>query len=147
MATISALDVAQYFLDAIDAEVGDNLSNLKLQKLVYYAQGFHLAMHGTPLFHDPIEAWAHGPAVPTLYRRFEGHGSGALPRADRGDYSDFDGPTRDLLDEVLQVYGQFSAWKLRDMTHEEPPWRLTPLNGVIAHELMASDFRTLLIHG
>jgi uncharacterized phage-associated protein len=147
MASLTAQEVADYFLASVDSEVGDNLSNLKLQKLLYYAQGFHLALHGTPLFGDPIQAWAHGPVVPSVYHRYKAHGSGAIPGPSSFDPDRYDGEVRSLLDEILQVYGQFSAWKLRDMTHVEPPWAETELNRVISHDAMRDYFQTLVIDG
>jgi uncharacterized phage-associated protein len=53
---------------------------------------------------------------------------------------------RELLDEVNSVYGQFTASKLRDMTHQEPPWRDTPQSETISHEKMKEFFKTLVIH-
>src|SRR5450631_518283 len=58
---LTARAVADYFLSLVDEEAGDSLSNLKLQKLVYYAQGFSLALTGKRLFDEAIEAWEHGP--------------------------------------------------------------------------------------
>src|SRR5260363_307462 len=60
---VSVFDVANYFLTLVEEEVGDALSNLKIQKLVYYAQGFHLALFSRPLFENAIEAWTHGPVI------------------------------------------------------------------------------------
>lgn len=146
MAKHTAREVAEYFLASVDPDTGDNLTNMKLQKLVYYAQGFHLALFdGEPLFDDPIEAWEHGPVVPTLYRKYESHEAGAVPPSESFDESRYDDETRGLLDEVWEVYGQFAAWKLRDMTREEPPWRETPTNGVISTRAMQDYFQTLLI--
>ncbi|OQY42717.1 MAG: hypothetical protein B6240_13665 [Desulfobacteraceae bacterium 4572_87] len=54
----------------LDEEAGDLISNLKLQKLVYYAQGFYLALYDEPLFNEPIEAWTHGPVIRELYRSY-----------------------------------------------------------------------------
>jgi len=59
-------DVARYFLTLMSEENGDLISNLKLQKLVYYAQGSSLALWGNPLFSEKIEAWLHGPVIPVL---------------------------------------------------------------------------------
>ena len=59
-------DVAAYILAKQDDDSGDLISNLKLQKLAYYAQGFCLAMHGRPLFPEAIKAWKHGPVVSEL---------------------------------------------------------------------------------
>jgi uncharacterized phage-associated protein len=144
---ITAHDVADYFLASVDEDTGDNLSNLKLQKLVYYAQGFHLALNdGRPLFDDPIEAWTHGPVVPSLYRRYKHHGSGAIPKPESFDPSKIDPSTREVLDEVATVYGQFSASKLWAMTHEEPPWKNAQIGDVISRESMTEFFRTLLVN-
>src|SRR5260364_15608 len=118
-AMVSVFDVANYFLTLVEEEVGDALSNLKLQKLVYYAQGFHLALFSRPLFENAIEAWTHGPVIPGLYHAYKQYGAGALPRPVDFDLDIFDRETCELLDEVYQVYGQYSAWMLRDITHQE----------------------------
>lgn len=145
MSRITARDVADYFLASVDEESGDNISNLKLQKLVYYAQGFHLAIHGEPLFDDPIVAWAHGPVVPSLYHAFKDHGAGAIPRPDDFTGSKYAPEVSELLDEVLEVYGQFSAWKLRDMTHDELPWKSVSPNELISQDSLRDFFSTLVI--
>lgn len=140
---IGALDVANYFLSLCDENAGDLISNLKLQKLLYYAQGFRLALSNGPLFDDPIEAWTHGPVVPTVYHAFKKHGSNALPAPENLDLSVFDDGTKSHLDEVYKVYGQFSAWKLANMTHEEPPWKdMAATKGVISHDALKRYFKT-----
>lgn len=57
----SVFQVADYFLNKASKEEdgGEIISNLKLQKLVYYAQGFHLAMYNQPLYTESLEAWTH----------------------------------------------------------------------------------------
>ncbi len=62
-------DIANYFIWRVNAheEFGENITNLQLQKLLYYAQGFNVAWYGRPLFLQPIEAWVHGPVVRDLY--------------------------------------------------------------------------------
>ena len=57
--TLTAEDTAAYFLALVEEDEGELMSHLKLQKLCYYAQGFHLAITGYPLFTDRIEAWTH----------------------------------------------------------------------------------------
>lgn len=144
---LTSLDVANYFLAQVDEEAGDLISNLKLQKLVYYAQGFHLALYDKPLFSEFLEAWNHGPVVPSLYRAFKHYGSQALPCPSDLDFSIYGQQTKELLDEVYSVYGQFSAWKLRNMTHEEPPWKECEQGETISPETMKSYFKTLLVDG
>ena len=133
-------EVAAYLLAKQDADSGDLISNLKLQKLAYYAQGFCLAMHGRPLFPERIQAWKHGPVVGDLYHAYSQHESAALPRPENVDVSVFSDQERALMDEVYDVYGQFSAWKLRNMTHEEAPWKNTAMGQDISHASLAEYF-------
>lgn len=141
---LSAFDVAAYFLSSVDEEHDEGLSNLKLQKLVYYAQGFNLALFGEPLFSEDIEAWTHGPVVPELYQAYKRYGSDSIPAPDSIDLSKFGTRTTELLDEIYQVFGQFSAWGLRNLTHNEPPWRDTLRGDVISHAAMQKYFVTRL---
>ena len=117
--------IADFFLSRANPEVGDLLSNLKLQKLCYYGAGVISAIRGNPaypLFEDRIEAWQHGPVVPAIYGRFKHHGAGPIPYPDGFDEEDIAQRDRTVLDNVYDFYGQYSAWKLRNMTHDEAPW-------------------------
>ncbi len=76
--TMTASEAARYFLALQDDE--DSISNLKLQKLLYYAQGFSLALTGKPLFNDQIKAWIHGPVVPSVWADYRECGAGPVPR-------------------------------------------------------------------
>lgn len=144
---ITSKDVAQLFLKLSEPEVGDLISNLKLQKLVYYAQGFHLALYGKPLFEEPIVAWEHGPVVESLYHEYKKHGGDAIPVPEEDISENFTDDQIELIEEVRQVYGQFSAWKLRNMTHSESPWLNTGRNEVISHKKLHDFFLTLVNEG
>ncbi len=141
---LSCQEVARYFLSKVDEDSGDLISNLKLQKLVYYAQCLHLAIYDEPLFSEPIEAWLHGPVVPALYEVYRQYGGAALDSHQDIDFSCYDDTIRNFLDEVYYFFGQFSAWKLRNMTHEEDPWKNTPTNGIISHQLITEYFKDWL---
>ncbi|UXI52666.1 Panacea domain-containing protein [Acinetobacter variabilis] len=122
--SIKALDVANYILWLEDRfEGSEGITPLKLQKLVYYCQGFHLAMFGKELFPEKIEAWLHGPVVPDLYRHFKSVGSAIVAAPIDFDENLLSKEQRELLNEVVETYGQFSAWRLRNMTHDEAPWK------------------------
>lgn len=143
-------EVANYFIWRVASTeelqgFGDNITNLKLQKLVYYAQGFCLAITDEPLFPDPIEAWMHGPVVPDLYFRYQPYGATPLATPDDFDPTRIDGETRQLLEDVFSVYGQYSAWGLRNLTHEEAPWKDTPQGKVISTKRMRDYFQTQLV--
>lgn len=144
--TVSARDVVNYFLTKANPDE-ERISNLKMQKLLYYAQGFHLAMTGKPLFNESIEAWRYGPVVPAVYHELKQHRDGPLPPApeefDPGAV--FSAAQLEILDEVFEVYGQFSAWKLRDLTHDETPWQRAQSNaGTISHDSLREYFVTQL---
>ncbi len=141
---LSCHDIARYFLTRVDKDAGDLISNLKLQKLVYYAQGLYLALYDESLFAEPIEAWSHGPVTQMLYQEYKQYGDGSIEPPKDVDFSLYDERIRNLLDEVYSFFGQFSAWKLRNMTHEEDPWKNAPTNGVITHESMKEYFRAWL---
>ncbi len=76
---MTAHEIAKYFVSLVDEEAGDSISNLKVQKLLYYAQGGYLAFHDEPLFPEAIKAWAHGPVVPQVYHEYKQYGAGPIP--------------------------------------------------------------------
>ncbi len=119
MATPNAEHVAECLISLSHAKQNP-ISNLKLQKLLYYAQAWHLALCKQPLFGEEIEAWVHGPVVPQIFRRYRdckwnpisnGH---AVPSPSLASH----------LDEVWRVYGSLSAYDLERLTHSEEPWRI-----------------------
>ncbi len=118
---IPAIEVARYFLSLTDEDAGDTISNLKLNKLLYYAQGFHLSIFNEPLFPESIEAWAHGPVVADIYHNYKEYVSTPIP-AEEVNFELFNPDKREFLNEIYCEFGQYSGWKLREMTHDEPPW-------------------------
>jgi uncharacterized phage-associated protein len=141
MTTYSADIIADFFRARANPEFGDLLSNLKLQKLCYYAAGIMAAVRQNdddPLFAERIEAWQHGPVVPVEYHRFKEHGASDLPHVENHDFDAIEPKDRAILDDIYNFYGQYSAWKLRNMTHEEQPW-VTAFNRddkrIYTHEL------------
>lgn len=137
--------IAEWFLarnrqDIIDGS-DEQITNLKLQKLLYYAQGCTLALADKPLFEDEIQAWAHGPVVPNIYRKYKSNGSSGIKYEGIFDYDKLDDSTASILEGVYEEFGQFSAWKLRNMTHEETPWIETKRNGVISLDSIKRYFK------
>jgi uncharacterized phage-associated protein len=121
---LSVHDVADYLILQADAESGDVMTHLRLQKLVYYAQAWHLAIYSKPLFRETIQAWVHGPVCPVLWSRFANMKfQPILPEHVRENRKQIAGKEKELLDEIWQVYGQFTAKHLEDMTHNEDFWK------------------------
>ncbi len=139
---LRAMDVAEYFLWRACQEESELISNLKLQKLLYYAQGYCLARLERPLFDAPIEAWDHGPVVPTVYHAYKRHGKKALPCPAQPRFNRYREAEKAIMDEVYTIYGPFSAWTLRNMTHEEPLWQQAPNGTVIATAQLQAYFAT-----
>jgi uncharacterized phage-associated protein len=117
---IPAKHVARWFLNHADREAGEALTQLKLQKLVYYADAWFLANFDRPMITDDFEAWAHGPAVRALYAKYRGRGWESLP-PENGQMPPME--VNGFLTSLYKEYGQFSAKKLEQMTHEELPWK------------------------
>jgi uncharacterized phage-associated protein len=140
-----AIDIAQTFLTFSNPEYGDFLSNLKIQKLLYYVQGLHLALYDKPLFDEPIVAWQYGPVVESVYQAFKKH-NGAIPIPENINNNYLTEEELDLVKEVYDVFGQFSATKLVEMTHSESPWRSTSIRSEISHEKLLQHFSTLVTH-
>ena len=140
-----ASNIANYFLQlAHGSSDGSDVTNLKLQKLLYYAQGFYLAVYDKPLFEEQIEAWEYGPVVPEIYHSFKTSGADILPKPERTENLDYD--ASELLSEVFAVYGQFAPWRLVELTHSEPPWKSAfKGSGIISGDSMRSYFKTQLI--
>lgn len=143
----SAQEIAKWFLIRDRANNGElEISNLKLQKLLYYAQGVYLAITNKPLFSEDILAWKHGPVVKEVYNNFCGNGANIIeynPKdKDREVITKIenDENARDTLEFVAEEFGQYTAWKLRNMTHEEKPWLSTNINDVINTDLIKSYF-------
>ena len=142
---LRAEDVSRYFLAIQEAETSEPISNLKIQKLCYYAQGFALATLGKPLFFEDIEHWKHGPVVQSLWMNYHSYGSGPIPLPQEPlNLSLYDSETKSLLDKIYQLYGQSSAWELRNKTHSEPPWINTPDGCPITHQALRVYFESMI---
>lgn len=141
----SAKEVANYFIGLASQEDENDLTNLKLQKLLYFAQGVYLAETKKPLFGEPIEAWNLGPVVRSVYENFKSCGSFPITVFDK-NVEESKAPKRikDFLSEIWERYGKYSASHLVDKTHEPgSPWKQTFEEGVnkeISLDLIAEYF-------
>lgn len=112
----TAHDVAAYILKGCGS-----MSAMKLQKLVYYSQAWHLVWDEEPLFAEPVEAWANGPVIRELY---DGHrGQFTVSSWPAGDPDAMTAEERGSVDAIIKHYGDKSAFWLSEATHREDPWR------------------------
>ena len=135
-----SIHIANAFLSLSEPDKGDIVSNLKLQKLLYYAQGYHLALYNTRLFSEDLYAWQYGPVVQEVYHEFKGYGAQAIEVPQAFDFATLSPNELELINEVNALYGQYSAVKLMEMTHNETPWQNTPINSVIDDRLLKEFF-------
>jgi uncharacterized phage-associated protein len=146
----SAIAIGDYLV-SFGRDVGDPLTNLKLQKLLYYAQGWFLAKHARPLFGEPLQAWIRGPVVYEVWSKFrtcrwEPINSRKIKKPDLPPAA------VDHLAQVVEDYWDFSAYTLENMTHREAPWlnarrgsaKDTPSSAPISLEDMYAHFSQLL---
>lgn len=77
---LKALDVAKYVLSLTDEKSGNTISNLGLQKLLYYVQGYYIACFNKPLFEENILAWDHGPVVKEVYEEYKKYKYNSIPK-------------------------------------------------------------------
>jgi len=148
MADSTAKAVTDAFV-RLSRENRSEITNLKLQKLLYYAQAWYLVFNDRPLFDENIEAWVHGPVVPEIFRLYKHLRWSPIP--DAGAAVDSEN-IEDHLREVFRVYGGLSATKLERLTHSEEPWKDArrglpidePSRNVISPESMKRYYSTLL---
>ena len=133
-----AIDVSRYIINKCHDELL-SISNLKLQKLLYFAQGYSLAIIGKPLFYEEIEAWDFGPVVPVSYREFKMYGANEIPKIESYYNMDFDieyfleeisfnedmftEAEKLIMDAVVNQFGLLTANDLVAITHNQLPWK------------------------
>lgn len=133
----SALDIACAVVNHA-VEQKKPVSNLKLQKILYFIQGYHLADYGEPLFEEEIEAWPYGPVVVDVYNAFQRYGSNFIPRTfsykhfsidefaivdDDYDECVFTREDLEYIYKVTDKLADYGALRLVDITHAQDPWR------------------------
>ncbi len=159
----SALDVALWFLaknhskekefitDDENYEVYEGITHLKLQKLLYYAQGIYLALYNKPLFKEDICAWQHGPVVEEVYRVYKVNGRNEIntnltkEEQERMVIVERNPEAKQALELTYENFAGYTAWQLRNKTHEEgTPWDITIANNgenaIISNSLIKEYF-------
>lgn len=129
---------AEYILNRLGP-----MTAMKLQKLVYYSQAWHLTWDERPLFEERIEAWANGPVTPALYGAHRGQylvEPGMFASQAAGGLSDDE---RESIDKVLEFYGGKDPQWLSNLTHIEAPWMIAregvPEGDRCDHEITAES--------
>ncbi len=143
---LPALTVADFFIrEFFDSQ--RPITHLKLQKLLYYAQGIGFGRKNVKLIREPFLAWEHGPVIREVYNHYKAYRDEPLPRNESLDLSliHADEVVKTLLDETISLYGVYDAWYLREKTHNEAPWVDAKRDAVITDEAMIRFFKKILV--
>jgi uncharacterized phage-associated protein len=145
MRDVTAEIVADRIIDFCN-EHGDWVTNLKLQKLLYYTQAWYLALYDGPLFDEPIIATPNGPIQKEVLVRYQRYGHGPIDQPSGGQ------KVPKKLDshivDVMEAYGHLSAFDLENLSRDEEPWKLAQNRDdgekVISQEVMKAFYRMRL---
>jgi uncharacterized phage-associated protein len=127
---IDVLELAKYLLYLSEKEVeqageeaASDMDPMKLQKLLYYCQGYSLGLTGRPLFNDAIEAWKYGPVIRKVYKEYQNYTRSYFPLHMMNTPPEIDDYTSSIASLVMKDKGKFSAIALMKMTHQETAWQ------------------------
>lgn len=135
----NVLDISRFIINYCNSK-DYNLSNLKLQKILYFIQVYYLTKTkaGEPCFNDRIEAWDFGPVVPVVYHEYKRFGSTNIPRVStyiRFDEDNFweskvvaydenviEDTDKALIRKLVDSFSKYSTTRLVQITHNQTPW-------------------------
>lgn len=118
----NAIDIARYVIFH-ENQAGKIISNLRLQKLLYFIQAQFLVAHHEPCFSDRIEAWDFGPVVPNVYHEYKIFGSSNIPARQNNNSNTICKNDCTLIDNILQQASKYSTSQLVSITHNQKPWK------------------------
>jgi len=142
-------DVCDYIIFKTKIDEDLPLNHLKIQKLLYYVQAWHLAFFGRPFFDDKFQAWVHGPVSKIIYDRFKSSKSlySEITKDDITNTNFLSVISEDKrlhIHKVLEVYMPYSGAQLELMSHKEQPW-IKAREGVPAHQYCENEIDETVI--
>ena len=144
----NAIDVAENIIKIYNEKVDrlvkeynivpEYITNLKLQKLLYYVQAISLQVFEKIAFKEKIIAWSYGPVVNEVYQKYKENHSNEIKIEEK--VKKLSSGLEKLINEVIDSYGSMEANKLIDFTHEEEPWKNTEINKEIKTDIIKDYF-------
>lgn len=120
MRPYNALEVAEYIIERCN-KMHKPISNLKLQKILYFVQAQFLMQFGAPCFYNLMQAWDYGPTVPDVYHKYKIYGNTSIPSYGSSGYR-FDNNEIGVLNATIDRASEYSASALVEITHNQTPW-------------------------
>ena len=134
-----ANEIANWFLHNVP-----NMTNKKLQKLLYYAYSWYLVLNNesvdqidSRLFENRFEAWVHGAVYPDIYYEYRRYGSAVIDTYN-GELASFSPDEIDILNQIVEVYGEYTGNELESICHQESPW-INARNGLPAYTVCTNS--------
>lgn len=151
----NALQIVNWFklknkADMMENENVEELTQMKVMKLLYYVQGVYLVLYNKRAFDEDIYAWRYGPVIKSVHYEYKGKRS-IIPdhftEEERSDYNQIqdDSSLAPVLESVKEAYGDMSAMELVNQTHAERPWKETKRDDVIKDSLIKEYFEEEII--
>lgn len=142
-------------------------TQMKLQKLIFFAHGWHLALYNSPLISETFEAWRYGPVAPSVYHEFKNFGVLGIDRLGTTLVStpdcmlswiaprvaDGQNIVKPLLQKIWDIFGSYSGTDLSKMTHARgTPWSTItqpygsniPLSLKMPDDVISAYFKTMI---
>ena len=149
----SIIDVAKFVLDESAGTCRPEVSTMKLQKICYFVQGWHLVINdGRPMFDEDFHAWKYGPVCPELYELSSGK---ALTDTDSVEFADvtpsLNDYQQDFIKKIFGTYNPYSGLQLSDITRNHDAWKNAGAgthkdseDNLMSKESIHNDFITIM---
>lgn len=124
-----AMDIAEYVLWFCEKVLERPITNLKLQKILYYIQGRYLSQYNKPLFDNEIQAWKYGPVVPDVYYSYSNFISSKITNVKPSKIGILEFEGLKLIEDVILEKINLDPWELVEDTHNEAPWAENYIEG------------------
>ncbi len=129
----TASEVAKYLIYVSHIVNAEPITNMRLQKLLYFCQATYLKRYNTPMFNDSFERWEYGPVIRTIYKEYDKYANQVIPSETLLESFSLSEPEKDTVIDVLRTLDKYSTAYLVDLTHKkESPWSKGELNTVIS---------------
>ena len=141
-APYTAMEVANYIIE-YEHSKGRSISNLKLQKLLYFVQARFFMVYEKPCFRDKIEAWSFGPVVVNVYHAYKYSGGMDITCLEEDVDINISNRDKEIINEVLESFAKIPIFRLVEITHHQTPWvyaKRNQFNNEITQEAIQDFF-------
>ena len=141
---MNVYELSRYIIRRYNSNMHE-ITNLKLQKILYYIQGYFFKLKSKPAFNEEIYSWPYGPVVKEIYFEYSGNGADSISLSDgdmsiQTDLNDVNKLDKKLINQIINKSYAYSAFDLVKKTHTEIPWISTQKGNVISKQKVEDYF-------